>query len=388
MIRADRWDPNAIVSIIEQIAILGAAFSLFSQCGLEVLFSLDEFPYSVHRISSYGGAALLHGGFILVHTVQAMVMKWHVVLPILKRNVLLARGILAGDLLLFQRNDKSTAAYLRDRGWEPGAEVVRLDENVKDAIQQSREVLRVSSTPDPLHNFDINKTQVLSKDQLNHIADVKAGIGHHHNHGFAAILADIIAHSVSVPTFSIAWLLQAVGVPVSAIAVAWTVEISAFILLGCLIYTSTVGSMNKWGKIGHRSIQGDEVRIALRKNIAIEFLPKYSAWIHRVDFSVHRLAVAFGSILNVSFDVSVYASRWKDFSESETAEQDLRRLAYEVKAFDFSRLNRGLKDQGRDKRMIRWLISDETPFVERLHLDDIPALNVFGQELGEWPVGF
>ena len=256
------WKPFAVVDIIEQIAILSAAFSLLSQSSLEILFCLEQFPDSVEKISSYGGAALIHGGFIVIHAIQAIVLRWEPLTSSLRKKILLSRGLAIGDLPLSAspRSQACSADCSCGRRWNPGAQMVVLDKNLKDAIQQSREVLRQQGAPDPLHRYDLNSCKKLAKDQLKHITDVKSMGGHHHNHGFAAILADIIAHSVSLPTFFVAWLLVTTGVHVNALAVAWTVEISTLILLGCLVYTSIKESIRSWGDIGNDPSTAVKVR--------------------------------------------------------------------------------------------------------------------------------
>ena len=248
------WDPFAVVGIIEQISILSAAFALLSQSSFEILFSLKKFPDSVRLVSSYGGAALVHGCFIMIHVIQAVVLRWEFVTSSLRRKFLLTQGFAMGDLPLSQFLRSGTRArYLRSKERNLRPQMVNLDKDLKDAIQQSREVLRHEGAPDPLYEFDLNSCEKLAKDQLDHITDVKSMDGHHHNHGFAAILADIIAHLVSLPTFFVAWLLVTMDVNVNALAVAWTVEISTLILLGCLIFTSIKESIKVWKIIdGHR----------------------------------------------------------------------------------------------------------------------------------------
>lgn len=245
----DRWDPFAVVSLIEHISILGVAFALFSQLGLGLLFELQHFPHSVHNITSYGGAALLHFGFILVHTVQAAVLKWPILYPYLQKNILIFRGILGAELPLFQGSEAEQAAYLKKQGWNPGGHMVALTEELRDAIQQSREILRSYSVYDPLQGYDLNTCDSISREQLSHVTETKDLESHHHCHGFAAIIADIIAHSVSVPTFSVAWLLVTLGVHISDLGVAWTAELTTLLLLGCIIQISIQQSMSAWRRI-------------------------------------------------------------------------------------------------------------------------------------------
>ena len=204
LLRAGTWEPFALVGMIAQISIFAAAFALLSQIGLETLFSLENFPHSVESISLYGGAVLLQGSFIDIHATQAAVMKWDLLLSFLKKNLILAQGFITGDLPLSKRDSAHTAEYLKGKKWNPNVQTVPLDKNLKDAIQQSREVLRYSGSADPLYNCDLNECQKLTKGQLEHITDVKAVGRHHHGHGFAAILADIIAYSVLLPTFFVA----------------------------------------------------------------------------------------------------------------------------------------------------------------------------------------
>ena len=259
--RVDRWDPFAVVSLIEHISIIAAAFALFSHLGLELLFELKHFPDSIEQITSYGGAALLHFGFILVHIIQAGVLKWPIIIPWLLKRILILRGILRGDIRAFEGNEKDIAAYLEGQGWRPGAQMVTMTEDLKDALQQSREVHQAFGAKDSLQHYDLNECCQLLKDQLQHVCQIKSLGGHHHAHSFAAITADIIAHSVSVPTFSIAWLLVTLDEKVNPLGVAWTAELSTLLLLACVIHVSIQQSVKSWRMIEGRLPEGVSVRV-------------------------------------------------------------------------------------------------------------------------------
>ena len=178
-----------------------------------------------------------------------MVMKWDDLVASVIKHYLVGQGIVTGSLRPFKSNKKQKTEYLRAKGWNPGAQIIPLDVDLKDAIQQSREILRRMRASDPVHNYDLNRCVSLSKDQLEHITGIKDVGTHHHGHGFAAILADIIAHSVSLPTFFVAWVLVRSNVPVSPLGVAWTAEMSTLVLLGCLIHTSIRGAMKAFKAI-------------------------------------------------------------------------------------------------------------------------------------------
>ena len=267
----DRWDPFAVVSLIEHVSILGAAFALFSQLGLGLLFEMQHFPHSVKKITSYGGAALLHFGFILVHAVQAAVLKWPTLSPYIHKKILIFRGILRAELPLFQGSEAEQAAYLKKQGWNAGGHMVTLTEELKDAIQQSREVLRSYSICDPLQDYNLNTCSNIPRDQLSHVTDIKDLEGHHHCHGFAAIIADIIAHSVSVPTFSVAWLLVTLGVHISDLGVAWTAELTTLLLLACIIHVSIQQSMSAWRRIEAKS--PEEVSVSDPSSLVLFIVP-------------------------------------------------------------------------------------------------------------------
>ena len=259
--RVDRWDPFAVVSLIEHISIIAAAFALFSHLGLELLFELKHFPDSIEQITSYGGAALLHFGFILVHIIQSGVLKSPIIIPWLLERMLMLRGILRGDIRAFKGNEKERAAYLERHSWRPGAEMVTLSEDLKDALQQSREVLHVFGAKDPLRHYNLNRCCQLSKQELQHVCEIKSLGGHHHTHGFAAIIADTIAHSVSMPTFSIAWLLLTLDKKVNPLGVAWTAEMSTLLLLACVIHVGIQQSMKSWRIIEGRPPKEASVRV-------------------------------------------------------------------------------------------------------------------------------
>ena len=257
----DRWDPFAVVSLIEHISIMAVAFALFSHLGLELLFELKHFPDSIEHITSYGGAALLHFGFILVHIIQAGVLRWPIIIPWLLKRMLMLRGVLRGDIRAFKGNEKERAAYLERHSWRPGAEMVTLTEDLKDALQQSREIHLAFGSRDPLQHCKLNRCCQLSRDKLQHVCEKKSLGGHHHAHGFAALIADIIAHSVSVPTFSIAWLLVTLDKKVNPLGVAWTAELSTLLLLACVIHVSIQQSVKSWRMIEGRPPEEVSVRV-------------------------------------------------------------------------------------------------------------------------------
>ena len=107
---------------------------------------------------------------------------------------------------------------------------------------------------------------------------------------------------------------------------------------------------------------------------------KYSHYISKVDITMRKISSSSSTLLYVSYDIFVYPSRWDEFtipkdksiSAKDEVEHELRRLAFEVKAYDFSRLSRP-SDAGGKFRMMNWLFDDETR--TPLTLAPIPAFS-------------
>ena len=191
-----------LTTLITHLTILISAFALLSQLTLGIVFSLPHFPHSVDLISSYGGATILHAALIAIHTLQAVVMKWEAFTSFVASRTLRlsARGI---------------PTVIREE---------RAEGNVRQVGREG------------------------------------CGGHSHANAGLAAILADIIAHSVSLPTFFVAWLLSTLEIRVDALAVAWVVESSTVVLLACVMHCALGGLRKAWMGV----VQGKEAVDNLR----------------------------------------------------------------------------------------------------------------------------
>jgi len=366
------WDPFAVAQLLEQITIVAAAFSLLSQQSLDIMFNLKKFPHSVDEISSYGGAALFHVGLLSLHGLQAAVLKWDKLQSLLFRQFILTQGYATGNISLFRKDPERTKRYLENKGWVGGTwdqieKMYQVENNqeLKSVLQQSREMLQCLNIQDPLGHVNLNHCQNLAKSQLEKIVDLKdSHDGHSHGHGMAAILADVISHFVSTPTYSIAWLLAFLHVPVSALGVGWTAQLSTIVLLGMVSSGATKNGMKVWKETGGEAPAGLTNELAHR--IEMEFKETYEKYIEKVEFATRKISYRHYDLYYVSFYVSVFEDKWKEFyapasgggkTLKEEAELKLRAIAYSLKAYDFSKLDRGDKDNDPFK-MVYWLLSD------------------------------
>ncbi|KAI9802936.1 MAG: hypothetical protein M1825_002167 [Sarcosagium campestre] len=342
-----RWDPFAAVKLLEKSTVMAISTVIFFQMFLSILFDLGDGKDAVELITSMRDAAITHAAFGLDHILQGVVLEWRQLQEWTVKTYMLSLAFGQRRNLFLQKNKADADAYLAEKGWTANSGDMPLDANLKDAIQQHRDVLGClgQATFDPTEGVDLDTCSAISRQKLESIVSFK----HEHSHGMSAILADIAVHGFPTVILAVAAIMQSAGMRIDGHAVAWTVNMITLATLVVVMGKTGKDTIKVFQELGVQlsTTEATQLDQYIQENVVDEDVAF-------VRYSAFQVPAEKFDIKYISFFVEVYDDVWDDFFQprsgvyrSKQIEEKLRRIAVKLKLYDGTKMNREFGDDER-----------------------------------------